>query len=944
MKKLRLVFNLLVIFVLCTQFGSSLAPGYAYAAQSQTASEKAATMLEGMSPSERVGQLFLVSFSGTDTGENTDIYSLIMDYHVGGVIYLRENDNFVDAPDTTATVLSMNRALQRLEWESSKISQNSPDMAEGANQNFIPLFIGITQEGNGAPYDEILSGMSSLPSEMAIGATWDINLAAQVGEVLGRELSILGFNLLLGPSLDVIESPNPGSSGDLGSRAFGGDPYWVSQMGSAFISGLHTGSNNQMIVAAKHFPGHGGSDRSATEEIPTISKSLEQLSLIELPPFFAVTGEATNPDAVTDALYLSPIRYQGFQGNIRATTRPVNFDPQAFTQLMDLEPLASWRENGGIVISDDLGSQAIRKFYDPTETTFNATSITRDAFLAGNDILYVGDFRSLTDETSYVTIVKTINFFVKKYGEDVAFAQRVDEAVLRILTQKFQMYPFFTLPYVLPSENELSFLNTNEQLSFNVAREAATLISPTAQELLTILPDPPGIQDRIVFITDTYQAQQCSSCDPKSVIDKTAMEQAVMRLYGPTGDYQIFGSNLSSYTYLELEKFLNNEWGENFAMPNDLQAATWIVFLGLDLRNTDSSSYALKRLLSERADVLKEKSLVVFSLSAPYYLDATEISKIDAFYALYSKEPAYIDVAARLLFKEASAPGSSPVSVPAIGYNLIMVTSPDPDRTIPLKMTVLKNEGNEEASEATATLTLEANQASPTATPETPLELHVGELLMLDSGPILDNNGNPVPDNTPVNFHFSIVEEGNILTKEETLQTVGGLVHTNYLIENSGSLEIWATSGLPEARSDVIQLTVIGEPGNEGAIVPTQVIEPTATETQSPTATPEQEPTTPAHTKTGAADWVVLMILISVISLTAYQSGSNLINVRWGIRWALCVILGGLGATTYLSLSLPGTTVIMSHAYIWGVLLVVLVGSLLGWGAGWLWWRKVRKG
>ena len=136
-----------------------------------------------------------------------------------------------------------------------------PDPSLG--RAYAPLLIGISQEGDGVPDDQILSGVTPLPNEMAIGATWKTENAEQVGSVLGTELSAMGFNLYLGPSLDVVEAPNPSARSDLGTRSSGGDPYWVGRMGQAYISGLHAGSNGRMIVVAKHFPGRGGSDRFA---------------------------------------------------------------------------------------------------------------------------------------------------------------------------------------------------------------------------------------------------------------------------------------------------------------------------------------------------------------------------------------------------------------------------------------------------------------------------------------------------------------------------------------------------------------------------------------------------------------------------------------------------------------------------------------------------------
>ena len=134
-----------------------------------------------------------------------------------------------------------------------KSQQINPETNETYTPAYIPLFIGISQEGDGYPYDQILSGMTSLPSQMALGATWSTDLSRQVGNVLGKELSGLGFNLLLGPSLDVLEVPTTDSGGDLGVRTFGGDPFWVGALGQAYIAGVHEGSNGKMVVACEAF-------------------------------------------------------------------------------------------------------------------------------------------------------------------------------------------------------------------------------------------------------------------------------------------------------------------------------------------------------------------------------------------------------------------------------------------------------------------------------------------------------------------------------------------------------------------------------------------------------------------------------------------------------------------------------------------------------------------
>src|SRR5262245_24878615 len=256
--------------------GSSLlGPLPAAQAQTPVPQSKILDVLNTMTPEERVGQLFLVTFRGTDTTAESQIRDLITNHHVGGVVLLAENDNFVAEPDTIPSAQGLVNALQNMEWETT---------ISDSENTYVPLFVGISQEGDGAPNDQILSGLTPMPNEMAIGATWNTDIARQMGSVLGSELSALGFNLLFGPSLDVVESPNPSAQIDLGTRVFGGDPFWVGEMGRAYIGGLHEGSNPHMMVVAKHFPGRGSADRLPEQEIPTVRKSLEQLEQIDLKP------------------------------------------------------------------------------------------------------------------------------------------------------------------------------------------------------------------------------------------------------------------------------------------------------------------------------------------------------------------------------------------------------------------------------------------------------------------------------------------------------------------------------------------------------------------------------------------------------------------------------------------------------------------------------------
>ena len=903
--------------ILLTFSASLLAPLPVARAQTLSQTTTALAVLESMTPEERVGQLFLVTFRGTETNPESQVYDLIVNQHVGGVVLAAGNDNFVAEPDTVAGAHQLIDTLQTIEWDAAalNLSGQSPDSV------YVPLFAGISQEGDGSPHDQILSGLTPLPDAMAIGATWDTELSKQVGTVSGSELSALGFNLYLGPSLDVVESPNPAALSDLGTRVFGGDPFWVGEMGRAYVAGLHEGSNNRMVVVAKHFPGRGSSDRLPEEEVATVRKSLEQLKQIELPPFFSVTN-SDEPAAIVDGLLVSHIRYQGFQGNIRATTRPVSFDASALPAILALPEFTTWRANGGLIVSDALGSDAVRDFYSQQGTeNFSPRLVARDAFNAGNDLLYLGNITSDTAEgDTYSATLEILEFFAQEYRKDPVFAQRVDAAVLRILSQKFLMYDQFIISNVRTPDIISVDLSASQQVMFDVARNAATLVSPDPQELSTLLPAPPSAGDRIVFITDTSTYQQCSACPPQDEFAVDALQKNVVRLYGQSGSAQILINRLSSFSLTELGLMLNGESQSD--IENSLARATWVV---ISLADVNGDQLALlRRFFAERPSLLRNKNVILFSFTAPYYLDATDISKLTAYYVLYSRQPAFVDVAARLLFQQVSLQGASPVSIPAVGYDLIFQTSPQASQVIPLFLE------NEEAPVSEGeTATAESTQI--------PL-YQIGDTIAVRAGPILDHNNHIVPDGTVARFTLSTRADSGAILRQVDANTVAGYAHATFVIDKPGSVEVTVTSE-PALVSNVLQF----EASNEGGVVVTVVV-------PFPTTTPE--PVLPTPTLVVENDlispegyprvgmWLLTLLAIAGSAGLAFWAISKIISARWGLRWALSIFFGGLLGYNYLALGLPGAANwIAQDAGAIGVLILTFGGEALGGVAAWVWMR-----
>lgn len=922
----RLAHLILLVMIIL----SLLASTPAARAEPQFQSSKAQSVLASMTPEERVGQLFLVTFQGTDTHDQTRIYDLIANHHVGGVVLLSSNDNFLPEPDTISATYQLTSALQTIEADATARSEASNDPSKNI---YVPLFIGISQEGDGAPHDQILSGLTPMPDLMAVGATWNTNLAEQVGAVQGSELSSLGFNLFLGPSLDVVEAPNPSARIDLGPRVFGGDPFWVGQMGRAYIAGLHTGSESHMMVVAKHFPGRGDSDRSPEEEVATVRKSLDQLKQVELTPFFSVTN-STEANQLTDGLLVSHIRYQGFQGNIRATTRPVSLDEPALSAIISLPEFTTWRANGGLIVCDALGSQAVRDFYSQSGENFLPRTVARDAFLAGNDLLYLGNITSQEEDT-YTATLGILDFFAKQYRSDRTFAQLVDSAVLRILAQKFRMYGEFTLDSVLAPESGLPRIGTSQEIVSEVARNGATLVSPDPEELNTLLPSPPNQADRIAFLTDTSTYKQCTTCLPQDSLAADALQKTVLRLYGPDGSGQVFTSRLNSFPFSELELMLNGE--SQTDIEGILERANWLVISLTDVSNGQIA--LLRRFFSERPNLVRNRNVILFAFTAPYYLDPTDISKLTAYYALYSKQPQFVEVAARLLFQQITLQGASPVSIPAVGYDLLVATSPADNQIIPLAL-----DTTPEATPPSPSVTVTPS-VMPTQT-EIPL-YRIGDTIAVRAGPIVDHNNHLVPDGTPVHFTMTTRDESGEILQQKDSTTVAGMARASFAIDRPGEVKIAAAS-----EPALVSVGIQFHASNEGAAVTMVVPSVTAipvTPTITPTPVAQNDLISPeGYPRVGV--WLLVMLAVVGGAGLIFWAVSRIVSPRWGLRWALCVFLGGLAAYNYLALGFPGATEwIASSSGAFGVLILTFAGEVIGALGAWIWMQilsapKSREG
>jgi beta-N-acetylhexosaminidase len=951
-------------------------------------SDQVRALIARMSVQQRVGQLFVISFPEADASEGSDIADLIQNYRVGGVQLMAMNRNFsrdVTDPPTPQQVSQLANALQVLAMPdnsailaaeemfvapstrvaiTTSVTQTITPTVSPPLPTSIPLFIALAQQADWVQrleLSEITRGITQVPSQLALGATWNPATAQSAGEILGNELSQLGINVLFGPTLDVVDVPRPNTPGDLGTHVFGGDPYWVGRMGQAFVTGVHRGSGNRMAVIARNFPGLGSSDRNINDEIPTVQKSLEQLKQIELAPFFAVTRGDVAQESTVDGLLVSHIRYRGFQGNIRASTRPVSFDPQAYQALMSLPELAQWRASGGVTFSDQLGARGVRRFYDPLESSFNARRIAQEAFAAGNDVLVLGNFGLSNSWPEQLANIKdTIRFFQTKYVEDPNFAARVDESLARILTLKLRLYGgAFSRDATQVSEAGVALLQPQTGATAAIAKESITLLSPNVRDLPTVLPTAPTRDESIVFISDDRQIRECQACEPYPAVARTALEEIALALYGPRTTGQVDPARVSSFTFSDLVEYnalataqvtptvtpdgagllptITSPAGEpaeatpdpqsqtpDIAIESAIERSSWVVIAMLDTNPFITPTLALRTFLSQSADTLKDKRVIVFALAAPYYLDATEISKVTAYFGVYSRTRAYLETAMRALFGEFVPTGDSPVSIPGLNYSLIVQTAPDPAQVIPL---IQLTEGDTITDTATA------------ATPE-PLALKIGDKLKLIAGPIYDLNGRVVPDGTQVQFILSYPAE-RVEQRLPAVSTRDGVADTTVALERQGKLEIRAEADPATASyvvlvdtTDVVSIETI-----KPTVAPTPTPLPTATvaERVTPAVTAvasAEPPVAPPPERTSVMGFLLTLIGLLGIGLGLFAVLSQVgpaLSATARLRIALGSWCLGWLAYSLTALGFPGTRW-ATDALGWGgsALIAVLLALAMG--------------
>jgi beta-N-acetylhexosaminidase len=345
-----------------------------------------------------------------------------------------------------------------------------------------------------------------------------------------------------------------------------------------------------------------------------------------------------------------------------------------------------------------------------------------------------------------------------------------------------------------------------------------------------------------------------------------------------------------------------------------IEDADWVLFAMLDVAAEQyPASGAVTRFLREYGDDLTDQRLVVFALNGPYFLDATEMSRLTTYFGVYSKTQPFLENAVRGLFRAFAIVGAPPVSVPGTRFaSLSDRLSPDPAAVMPLQVTAEGGDLLAANPPAMGGLGPEAGAAVDTP----PIDL--GATLSLAVGPIADRNGHTVPDGTLVEFDLKYDGEELAVALDPAI-TRDGIATRNVVVERSGMLRVAATSS-GATTGEPLSLIVLPPP--------TPTPEPAPADAQAPDVLPAGQPALPQRVN-------LLTLVIALFTIVVTLSLFLIVQVRVLPRAALvhnmlwAAIFGLLGYLMYGLGLFPGANWLRSNISAWGTTVVVFVPMLL---------------
>ncbi|MBV9691475.1 MAG: glycoside hydrolase family 3 [Ktedonobacteraceae bacterium] len=372
-----------VLLPTTSQLGPQKADAHGIATEATRRAQltKVQQIMQGMSLDQKLGQLLMVEYIGTDY-QTTGLQYMIAQQFVGGYLYQPVNNNFAAPHDTVGGVTAF--------------------VAQAMRDAKIPLLIAVDQEGG--QVNKLQTFYGALPAAASIAASGDPNAAWSQAAQDAKRMHELGINTDLAPVVDVGPTTNL-----LQDRQFSSDPTTVATYAGAFLNGLQ---KNTIVACLKHFPGLGSLPNTVGTDphfhLPVVDRSLTDLENIDLAPYKTILRAATPAMIMPTDVLTTAID----------ADLPAELSPKAIDGVLRKE-----LGYDGVVITDGLYMQGIISRWPLSQAAVLS-------ILAGDDLI----------EGPYTPnqVAEVVAALKRALQQGQLSMQRIDQSVRRILLMKVQ--------------------------------------------------------------------------------------------------------------------------------------------------------------------------------------------------------------------------------------------------------------------------------------------------------------------------------------------------------------------------------------------------------------------------------------------------------------------------------------------------------------------------
>lgn len=313
------------------------------------------------------------------------------------------------------------------------------------------------------PFDEALHGLvregaTVFPQSIGLAASWNTRLMEQVSGAIAKETSVRGIRQVLSPVINIASDVRWGRT----EETYGEDPFLSAKMGTAFIRSFE---QKNIITTPKHFIANVGDGGRDSYPIFFNDRLLQE---IHYPPFI---------DAIK----------KGGARSVMTAYNAVNGSPATAHKQLLTETLKKQWGFSGFVISDAsaVGGANVLHY-----TAKDYADASKQSISNGLDVI----FQTQTEH---------YKLFIPPFLDGRIPQERIDDAVARVLTAKFEL-GLFEQPYVDEQlATDTSYKIIHKQLAKKAALESIVLL----QNKKNILPLSKSIRSIALIGTDATEAR-----------------------------------------------------------------------------------------------------------------------------------------------------------------------------------------------------------------------------------------------------------------------------------------------------------------------------------------------------------------------------------------------------------------------------------------------------